>query len=54
MFLFDLYLLSNTFSVVWYLKPLISFNKSLRKSSILGLLIVNWTDGSYESIISML
>ena len=44
---FSLYFLNKTFAVIWYSKPLISFKESLKKSSILGLLDVNWTDGSF-------
>ena len=51
---FSLYLLNKTFTVIWYLKSLISFNKWSNKSSILSLLAVNWTDGSFESIFPML
>ena len=48
-----------TFIVIWCLKPFILINKSLNKSSILGLLAANWADGSYvvpslSSIISLL
>ena len=48
---FSLCLLSKTFTVAWYLKPLISSNKSLNKSSVLDLLVSNWAKGSFESII---
>ena len=47
---FSLYLLNKTFSVIWYSKPLISCTKSLNKFLILGLLIVNWTDGSLNPL----
>ena len=51
---FSFYLFNKTFTAIWYLKLLISVYKSSNKSSIIALLAVNWTDGSCESITSML
>ena len=45
---------NKTFTVIWYLKPLISSNKSLNKYLMLNLLASNWNKGSFESIISTL
>ena len=46
-----LYFFNITFSVIWYLKPLLSFKRSLNKSLILDLLSFNCLIGSFFSII---
>ena len=39
---FGLYFLNVTFSVIWYLKPFVSFKRSLNNSLIFDLLASNW------------
>ena len=43
-----------TFSVIWYLKPFVSFKRSLNKSLIIDLLTSNYLIGSFFSTISTL
>ena len=50
---FSLCLASKTFTLIWYLEPLISSNKSLNNFLILGILASYWSKGSFESIISV-
>ena len=47
-----LYFFNKTFTVIWYLKPFVSFKRSLSKSLILSLLAFNCKIGSFLSIIS--
>ena len=46
--------LKKTFTLIWYLKPFVSFKRLLNKSLILDLLASNCTIGSFLSIISIL
>ena len=49
-----LYYFNKTFTVIWYLKPFVSFIRSLNKSLTLDLLACNCTIRSFYSTISIL
>ena len=50
----DLYFFNKTFTIIWHLKPFVSFKRSLNKSLILDLLASNCTVKSFLSTISTL
>ena len=49
-----LYFLNKTFTVIWYLKPLISSNKYRNKFSMLYLLASNCPKESFESNVNFI
>ena len=54
MFSFSISLLNKVLTLTWYLKPFISFKRSLNKSLMLYLIASNGIIGSLKSIISTL
>ena len=51
---FSLRLLYKTLTIIWYLNPWFSSNKSINKSLLLDLLASYWAKSPFESIILIL